>query len=236
MGLIVAIERHNVKLAEVLLHHHRFQRHTRWALQFAASEAVKSGNVEMARLVFQFGGASSHFRGSNLELLIEGKHLQIAELLIANGIDVDTLVGDCVGEPLRLAAMHGWKEGVWLLLVNGADVHANDDQALVEAAENGHLEVVRMLLLFGADACAQDNMPAAVASENAHIAVLGLLFAHGATLDFQDPEALGMATFNGRTNVVESFLLHGAELDESHVVNRSNETHEFLKSLGFQCE
>jgi hypothetical protein len=54
-------------------------------------------------------------------------------------------------EALRLAAKMGMKQVVELLLQHGADVHAEDDEALRLAARKGIYQVVELLLQHGAD-------------------------------------------------------------------------------------
>jgi len=50
-----------------------------------------------------------------------------------------------------MAARNGHRELVKYLLEQGADLHAENDEALQLAAVNGHLEVVKYLLEQGAD-------------------------------------------------------------------------------------
>ena len=51
-----------------------------------------------------------------------------------------------LNQSLRAAARAGHAETLAGLLAAGADIHAEDDAALREAAYQGHLEVVRVLL------------------------------------------------------------------------------------------
>ena len=47
----------------------------------------------------------------------------------------------------RNAAMNGHNETVKLLLDRGADIHANDNDALRKAAQYGHPDTVKVLLI-----------------------------------------------------------------------------------------
>ena len=50
---------------------------------------------------------------------------------------------------LRFAACYGYLEIVKLLVAQGANIHADHDEALRIAAYNGHLEVVKFLVTQG---------------------------------------------------------------------------------------
>mmetsp|Transcript_31015 Transcript_31015/g.80766 ORF Transcript_31015/g.80766 Transcript_31015/m.80766 type:complete len:105 (+) Transcript_31015:3-317(+) len=53
--------------------------------------------------------------------------------------------------PLRTAASAGAVDVVEeLLRTTSADVHANEDEALLWATDNGHVDVVQLLLQYGA--------------------------------------------------------------------------------------
>lgn len=47
---------------------------------------------------------------------------------------------------LRMAAYHGDYETVKFLIQNGADVTADDNEALANAASQGHFDIVRLLI------------------------------------------------------------------------------------------
>ena len=49
-------------------------------------------------------------------------------------------------QELKKAASDGYPEIVKVLLENGADVHANNDEALRYASQDGHVETVKILL------------------------------------------------------------------------------------------
>ena len=66
----------------------------------------------------------------------------------------------------------GRLDQVMISLEKGADVHADDDEALRWASGNGHLEVVRLLLEKGADVHARALQ---WASQRGHLEVVRLL-------------------------------------------------------------
>lgn len=69
---------------------------------------------------------------------------------------------------------------VQLLLQKGADVHAQDDEALLSAADFGHDRIVQMLLTAGADIHADNDDALRSAVCNSHHSVVQMLLKAGA--------------------------------------------------------
>jgi hypothetical protein len=115
-------------------------------------------------------------------------------------------------EALRWASENGHLEVVKLLLENGADVHANNDEALRWASENGHLEVVKLLLENGADVHANNEYALRWASENGHIEIVKLLIEKGADVHADNEYALRYASYNGHLEVVKLLLEKGSDV------------------------
>jgi len=86
-------------------------------------EAVKQHLAAGADVEFDIYGLSV------LDLAAGEGHKEIAELLIAEGADVNTKPGDEETTPLHLAAMNGHTEVAELLIAKGADVNAKDTQS-----------------------------------------------------------------------------------------------------------
>ena len=78
-------------------------------------------------------------------------------------------------EALRSAADGGHLELVKYLVTKGADVHADDDQALRSAAIKGHLELVKYLVTKGADVHAKDDSALRSAAIKGHLEVVNYL-------------------------------------------------------------
>lgn len=105
-----------------------------------------------------------------LECAARCNHVQVAELLITKGAQVNitsrTLEGDtdgrCCRSPLMAAVQHGHGEMACLLISHGADVNCADRVTgwtpLMLAAQNGHKSVAAMLLKNGADCNAVNNL------------------------------------------------------------------------------
>jgi len=89
------------------------------------------------------------------------------------------------------------------LILEGADVHADNDCALRWASENGHLNLVKVLLENGADVHAKDDCALMRASNNGHLDVVKVLLKNGADVHADNDCALRWASENGHLNLVD---------------------------------
>ena len=103
-------------------------------------------------------------------------------------------------------------ETVRYVLDHGADIHAQDDDALRYASANGHRDVVAVLLEHGANVHAKDDHALRVASANGYRDVVGLLLEHDANVHADNDTSLRWASENGHTDVVRVLLKHGADV------------------------
>lgn len=124
---------------------------------------------------------------------LEGDMLAIAELLVANGADVNDAMPVSEENDHPLSALYGaighadnMALGRWLL-AHGAD--PNDGESLYHATELGHHEGLKMLLEHGADPQGTNALLRAM-DFNDHAAV-EMLLAHGAQADAFNAEAVG---------------------------------------------
>ena len=108
------------------------------------------------------------------------------------------------------ASENGHVAVVQALIASGADVHADNDQALQAASSNGHVAVVQTLLATGADVHANNDYALRFASGDNHIAVVEILLAAGADVHALDNEALRLASEYGHDAVVNILMAASA--------------------------
>ena len=90
-------------------------------------EAARTGNIEAVKQHLAAGvdvNAKDKYGESPLLFAATFGHKEIAELLIANGADVNTKIDKIGMTPLHIATGQGYKEIVELLIAKGADVNA----------------------------------------------------------------------------------------------------------------
>lgn len=107
--------------------------------------------------------------------------------------------------PLHEAVMHGQEAIVKFLVAKGADIHSNDDYALLTAARYGYMSIVKFLVSVGAKR--YDAID--VARKNNHMEVVDLLS------DLRAKEASDKLVYwslGGNVKIAESLLLEGADI------------------------
>ena len=126
-----------------------------------------------------------------LYLAVYKEHLEIAQLLLNRGCDVNKQ--DNNGKTLlHWAASHDHLKLVKFLLDSGADINKQDDNGetpLHWAACQGHLKLVKFLLDRGADLNLQTKYgytPLHWSAVNNHLEIVQLLLDRGADIDLQD--------------------------------------------------
>ena len=118
-------------------------------------EAVHYGNIEAVKQHIAAGtdvNAKDKYGESPLLFAATFGHKEIAELLIANGADVNTKIDKIGMTPLHIATGQGYKEIVELLIAKGADVNAKDvggKTPLDWAIRRHHHEIADLLRKHG---------------------------------------------------------------------------------------
>ncbi|CAG0911253.1 unnamed protein product, partial [Cyprideis torosa] len=124
----------------------------------------------------------------HLFALLPGYH-PVVNLLLHHGADPKAVTSPFNQTPLHLA---GTGETVTVLIENGAEVNARDDDGwtpLLLATRRGHHFIVHLLLAHGADLNIRDcdkQTPLHLASRRGHHSIVHLLLAHGADLNIRD--------------------------------------------------
>ncbi len=146
-------------------------------------------------------------------------HKDIAELLIANGANVNAK--DAAGRtPLYIAAMESHMETVELLVAKGADVNAKDSMAglapLHFAALVGHKEVAELLISKGGDVNAKDVNGLTPLYYTADKEIAELLIEKGADVNVRNVAGmtpLHNAAFGDYKEIVELLISKGVDVN-----------------------
>ena len=94
----------------------------------------------------------------------------------------------------------------------GANIHADNDYALIWASRYGHLEVVKYLIEKDANINAENDEALRLASKNGHLNVVKYLIQNGANVHGDDDYALRWASHNGHLEIVKYLIEKGANV------------------------
>jgi ankyrin repeat protein len=155
--------------------------------------AAYNGMPQVAKLLVSRGGnvkASSSDGATPLHsaAISIKNNIQLLELLLSKGADVNSGRGTKIGTPLILAAKYGDVDVARILVNNGADINAQDasgNSALHIASQFGRLDFVNYLLIKNPDVNlvnSDNNSPLHVAAMNGRRVVAEQLVYHGANL------------------------------------------------------
>jgi hypothetical protein len=118
--------------------------------------------------------------------------------------------------PLYYASDAGLLTIARYLIVNGADLNANDGAALKAASSWGHGEVAKLLLEAGANVNARKDPALQGASRSGHAEVVKLLLEAGADVEAHHGRELWTASGYGNTETVKLLLESGADVHVEH--------------------
>jgi ankyrin repeat protein len=112
--------------------------------------AARTGDADTVAAVLALGADIHYGNDWALRLAVVFNRRNVVELLLVRG-------GGTPSEALLVASQFGMTNIVELLLDRGADVHADDDRALHDAAMNGDLDMASVLLNRGANVNAKGD-------------------------------------------------------------------------------
>ncbi|KAK2170598.1 hypothetical protein NP493_1148g00016 [Ridgeia piscesae] len=159
--LLHAIETGNIRSVQRLMSagispntvlHSELRRESATVLATAALE----GQVHIMKYLLKLpnllvNGKDSLFSRNALHWACVGGHFEVAELLLAHSVDVNSTDRDNM-TPIIQAAMSGWTDIVKMLIDNGANVNQLDrmhSSALHYAAFHGRTQIVTLLIKAG---------------------------------------------------------------------------------------
>ncbi len=161
--------------------------------------------------------------------ITRGGHIGILKYFIEMGLTIN------YNYTLRIAADNGHLDIVQYLVSLGADIHADNDAALLDASQNGHLDVVQYLVSKGANIHVEDDFALRRASMNRHLDVVQYLVSVGADIHAADDQAIRAAAFRGHLDVVQYLVSMGANVharnDDALVSAASNGHLDVVKYL-----
>lgn len=95
----------------------------------------------------------------------------------------------------------------------GCDIHADNDQCLLNAAQFGHLNIVKFLVKKGANIHADDEHAIYEASKKGHLDIIKYLVKKGADVNARDGNVLMFASINGNLELVKFLIENGADMN-----------------------
>lgn len=192
---------------------------------------AKKGNYEEVERLIDLG-VDINFNGEPLQLSAANGHLHIVHLLgdhnvdfyndgplalqmsAANGhLDVvknltELKIGG-INKALQMSARNGHLNVVEYLESIGANIHDNNDQALLCAAENGHLEIVRYLMNLGSN----NDYLLEVSAKKGHLHVVKFLVNNNFSVNVDDYAPLCKSVLYGHLDVVKYLIRKGSNVD-----------------------
>ncbi|KAG0020450.1 hypothetical protein BGZ81_009344, partial [Podila clonocystis] len=148
--------------------------------------AVRGNDVEMVRLLIDYGANVHAFQENSITVASQMGHVEILKLLIQAGADV-------AGTPLRYAAENGHSEVVRVLCESGADTMAGGCGSLRTAASYGHEDIIATLLDYGANVNVHEGAPLQLACQHGHEGAVRVLLKYGANHRLDDGAAYKIA-------------------------------------------
>jgi len=190
--------------------------------------AMLTGQENMAKL-FLNAGADSHetyHDTTALHLAARWGNIELLELLVANGVDVNVTTDQQV-TPLMIAATMGNVDAAGWLIAHGADLRSGDRRArtpLHWAAKNNHVETMYELIDQGAKIDPVDTIgmtPLMLAAADGAREAVAALISHGAMVNKITPEgcsAISYAVTKGDIEIADILIEHQADLEiiDSH--------------------
>jgi ankyrin repeat protein len=225
-ALVVAINNNNSEMVELLLNHN-----------FPTEDenltaAVKNEDSTIVGLLLDKGVEATE---EALLAAIEVNNFDIVNILLNNKRDLINTEGLLIKVLINTSETEQEDDGIFdLLIKRGADIHEQNEEALIISVEREEVDHVETLLRSGADVHARNDM-AIRANQNEYIA--RLLLEAGANVRANNDEALKKAVSLEDEQLVEVLLDYGASANALYEENPilfealDQENFDIIKSL-----
>ncbi|KAF7344738.1 ANK-REP-REGION domain-containing protein [Mycena venus] len=192
-----------------------------WPPQPSALWIAAAANLlGTAKFLLEEAPINKHPDGSGITIASYYGHLEMVQLLIENGADVNTLT-EQYGPPLTAASEAGHDRIARFLLKNGADANASSGQygcALHAAVSQNHETIVRLLIKNGASVNRQGDFGTALtfASQCGMQSIVLLLLEQGADVNARGGKysyALNTALAHKQEKIAQILIENGADVN-----------------------
>ena len=110
------------------------------------------------------------------------------------------------------SSKNNYLQMVKLLIKKGANIHWEQDKALIQASRNGHLQMVKLLIELGANIHASNNWAMIYAIKYNHIEIVSLLISKGSNINSNHCKPLIVAIEYNNIKIVRLLLSCGVNI------------------------
>jgi len=111
------------------------------------------------------------------------------------------------------------------LVINGMNIHFNNNGGFLSASEYGYSSIVKFLVKNGANIHSNRDYGLRWASKNGHLFIVKFLVFNGANIHAEDNYALSWSIINGYLSISKFLIKNGADIYSSNVkhwIKRNN--------------